>query len=99
MTAQQNKRTRLTIDISPELRRRIRMAAAERDQSVRAYILEVLEQTVPNGGHSPGLVTDEMIRRLDDARERIMRGRRFTEDSTDVIRQAREARTRQLEDR
>jgi len=38
------KRTRLTIDVPPEVKRRLRLAAARRDISMRQYVLEVLEE-------------------------------------------------------
>jgi uncharacterized protein (DUF1778 family) len=37
------RRPRISIDVTPEVRRRIRIAAAKRELSVRQYILEVLE--------------------------------------------------------
>jgi len=36
------RRTRLSIDVSTESRRRIRMAAARRDQSIRDYVWEAV---------------------------------------------------------
>jgi uncharacterized protein (DUF1778 family) len=44
MTVMTKKRTRLTIDVSPEVKRRLRLAAARRDISMRQYMLEVLEE-------------------------------------------------------
>ncbi len=41
------KRPRLMIDISPELRRRIKIAAAEKDLSIREYVEDILEKVVP----------------------------------------------------
>jgi len=38
------KRPRISIDVTPELRRRLRLAAAGRDQTIRQYILQVLEE-------------------------------------------------------
>ena len=38
------KRYRISIDVDPELRRRIRLAAANRDLTVRQYLLETIEQ-------------------------------------------------------
>lgn len=38
------KRPRISIDVSPELRRRLRLAAAKRDLTVRQYVLEALEE-------------------------------------------------------
>jgi len=38
------KRPRISIDVTPEVRRRLRVAAAKRDLSVRQYVLEALEE-------------------------------------------------------
>jgi uncharacterized protein (DUF1778 family) len=38
------KRPRISIDVRPELRRRLRVAAAKHDQSVRQYMLEAIEE-------------------------------------------------------
>ncbi|MEE8163908.1 MAG: hypothetical protein V3T92_07930 [Anaerolineae bacterium] len=38
------KRTRLTIDVPPKVKRRLRLAAARNDISMRQYVLEVLEE-------------------------------------------------------
>lgn len=37
------KRTRLTIDLPAEMKRRLRLVAAQRDVSIRQYVLETLE--------------------------------------------------------
>lgn len=79
-----SKRPRLMIDVSPELRRRIKIAAADQDRSAREFVVGILEDAVPHGAE--GLrgrpVTKEMINRLERARRRV--GRRFTADSTDL---------------
>jgi predicted transcriptional regulator len=38
------KRTRLTVDVPAELKRRLRLVAAQRDISVREYVVETIEQ-------------------------------------------------------
>ena len=38
------KRPRISIDVEPEIRRRLRLAAARRDLTVRRYILEAIEE-------------------------------------------------------
>lgn len=43
MTITTEKRTRLTIDVPPEVKRRLRLAAARLDVSMRQYVLEVLK--------------------------------------------------------
>jgi len=43
-TVSQNKRLRISIDVSPEVRRRLRLAAANRDVTIRHYVLEAIEE-------------------------------------------------------
>jgi uncharacterized protein (DUF1778 family) len=38
------KRPRISVDVSPDVRRRLRLAAAKRDVTVRQYVLEALEE-------------------------------------------------------
>jgi hypothetical protein len=38
-----SKRPTISIDVGPELRRRLRLAAAKRDRTVQQYILEAIE--------------------------------------------------------
>lgn len=38
------QRTRLTIDLPMEVKRRLRLVAAQRDISVRQYVLETIEE-------------------------------------------------------
>jgi len=37
------KRPRISIDVQPEVRRRLRLAAAKRDLTVRQYLLEAIQ--------------------------------------------------------
>jgi len=62
----------LTVDISPALKRRIKVAAAAQDMAVSAYIARVLERTVPateafatsaDGGISAGMIRRAAARR------------------------------------
>jgi len=95
------KRSRITFDVTPELRRKIKVAAAKNDISIGEYIGGILEQIVPNGPEvkeRPG-ITREAIERLQRTRKEIMEerhGRPFTEDSTEMLRQEREKRSRYL---
>ena len=43
MSSAEHRRARLSIDVSPESRRRLRVAAARRDQSIRDYVWEAVE--------------------------------------------------------
>lgn len=96
------ERTRITIDISPELRRRIRLVASQADISISEYVENILEKAVPDEinilqpqGHPVTLEVIEQLRRL---REQIFQenNEQFFEDSAEELRQQREKRTQQL---
>ena len=38
------KRPRISLDVAPELRRQLRLAAAKRDLTIRRYVLEAIEE-------------------------------------------------------
>jgi hypothetical protein len=96
--AQATSRPRLTLDISPTLKRRIKVAAAAQDMPVSAYIARVLEQAVPAADTvtkaSDGTISPEMIRRA--ATLRAEQKAPFPEDSADLIREAREQRNAEI---
>ena len=101
---QKSKRTRITFDVSSELRRRIKMAALQEDLSISDYLGRVLEQAVPGEvrltqqDHQP--ITREAIERLKRISEKIMqdRGGKLFEDTAEMIRQMREERSKYLEE-
>jgi hypothetical protein len=101
-TQKHNPRPRLMIDISPELRRRIKIAAAQNDLSIREYIERILEQTVPGEANlplrEPRRVTREAIDRLRQVREQIRQNHPDTvfTDSAEIIRQMRDERSEHL---
>ena len=102
-TGSGGKRTRLMIDISPELRRRIRVAAARRDLTLKEYVERILEQAVPDA------IEAERPQRRKMTRESLAAFQRLQEefarnhpgvvldDSVEIIRQMREERDEQLE--
>jgi uncharacterized protein (DUF1778 family) len=53
------KRTRISIDVVPEVRRRIRLAAARRDLTIRQYVLEAIEERLQDdlGLENEGILT------------------------------------------
>ncbi len=91
-------RPRLTVDISPALKRRIKVAAAAQDVPVSAYIASVLEHVVPAAETaakgSDGTIAPRMIRRAKGLR--AAQSQPFSEDSADLIREAREQRHAEL---
>ena len=91
-------RPRLTLDIPPALRRRIKVAAAAEDLSVSAYVTRLLDRAVPAGrtlkNRADGTITAETLRRF--ATFRAEQATPFREDSADLIREARMERENQL---
>lgn len=93
------------ISIVPELRRRIKKAAAQRNLSEQEYIERVLEEAVPpeassverqSGGINRAAV-DELLKYREEIRH--AHPGQVLEDSVETLRQIREERTRELEQR
>jgi len=100
--APMTKRTRITIDVSPELRRRIKLAALQHDLSIGEYLGDILEEAIPKEESMTHQerrpVTREAFERLMKFREKLLKetkGELF-DDSVEILRQQREERTRQL---
>jgi len=101
--SQTMKRTRITIDISPELRQRVKLAAFQNDVSISEYIGRILEDVVPReSSYSKELkpLTREKLERVLKVRERIIEhtGGYTFDDSTEIVRQMRDVRTKEQED-
>jgi len=98
------KRSRITIDISPELRRRIKVAASQNDLSISEYLGNILEEHVPEEmdlvEQDVHPVPSDILEEIDRIRERVIRESKghIFEDSTEVLRQQREERTQYLEE-
>lgn len=104
-TSHPKKRSRLIIDIVPELRRRIKVAAAQNDLSVQEYVGRILDQVVPpevspvqRQYKSLNRAAVEELLRFREEISRAHPGQVF-EDSVETLRQIREERTRELEQR
>lgn len=94
----------LLINIVPKLRRRIRAAAAQCNLSVQEYVEHILEQMVPpetDVVEKSGRLNRAAVDKLLQTREAIMRAHpgQVFEDSAETLRQIREERTRELEQR
>ncbi|GAC1682494.1 MAG: hypothetical protein NVS9B9_04540 [Ktedonobacteraceae bacterium] len=100
---QHTKRSRITFDVSPELRRRIKVAAAQNNLSIGDFLSGIIEQELPDETslvtqqrHPP---TQEMLDDLDQISDLIMQernGKPF-ENLKEEIRQMREERSQELE--
>ena len=53
------KRPRISVDVLPEVRRRLRLAAAKHDLTVRQYVLEAIEERLREdlGEEDEGMMT------------------------------------------
>jgi predicted amidophosphoribosyltransferase len=102
--AQTMKRSRITIDVTPELRKRIKLAAAQNELSISEYLGQILERTVPDEANirrwQRKPLTRETLERVYQVHEEIMEhtNRRVFEDSTEIIRQMREERSKELDE-
>jgi hypothetical protein len=102
-------RTELFIDVAPELLERIQAAAARLNLSLEEYVRRVLERSVSSetdideveGGQQRKPINQAAVDELIRYREEIRRAHPglVFEDSTELLRQAREERTRELEQR
>jgi DNA polymerase elongation subunit (family B) len=99
--ARTTKRSRITIDVSPELRRRIKLAAAQNDLSISEYLGRILDEAVPEEEivtQQKHPATQKMLEELMQVRDEILRERNGQpfEDSTEMIRQMRDERSKYL---
>ncbi len=97
------KRSRITIDVSPEMRRRIKLAAAQNDLSISEYLGRILDERVPEvdtiAQEELQPIPANIMENVARVRERIIRESNgyIFEDSAERVRQQREERTRYLE--
>ena len=96
------KRSRITFDVSPELKRRIKMAALQEDLSVGEYLGRILEQAIPDEASATQRqwkpIPEDFLEQIHRVREQVIKDSKgeIFEDSTELIRQMREERTRYL---
>lgn len=98
------KRTRIMIDVSPELRRRIKLAAAREDVTIREYLERIIDKAVPTTVQDQDeetqgrLATWEAVQRLREIQETIRSAHPGVvfEDSGEAVRRMREERSEYL---
>ena len=101
--SREDKRIRLTIDIDPDLHTRLKIAAAQAHISMREIVEILLRESLPSAvpgsqmsKESAGLISSASLEHLLRTRAEIMRDRHFSDDSVDLLREAREEREEQL---
>ena|ERR1700676_1883020 len=95
--------SQLLLDLNPALQQRIESAATERGISLKDYIEELLERTVPPYTNHPRKrrpMSREAFQGLLALREQIKQNHpgQVFDDSTEMIRQMREERAKYLAD-
>ena len=99
------QRSDLIINIHPQLRQRLMTAAVQSNLSLEEYVNRMLEQVAPPEARAAqkrdGRLNWAAIEDLKRYREEIRRAHpgQVSEDSAELLRQAREERTRELEQR
>ncbi len=102
-SSKEKERTRITIDVSPELRQRIKISAFHRNLSISEYLSNILEQAVPDeitaGEQARHPVPSDILDEVYQIREQLLReskGHPF-DDTAEEIRRMREERTEYIE--
>ena len=97
------KRLRITFDVSPELRKRIKAAALQNNLSISEYLVNILEEAVPDEmelvGQERHPVPPDIMEEVYRVQEQVIRDSKghIFEDTTELLRQLREERTQYLE--
>lgn len=94
-----SNKSRFTLDMTPELRTRLKIAAARKGVTMRQYSLSAIEQQLEKE-RATVLASGSFDRDAIDKAKALQRAvfgkHRLTDDSTELIRQAREERASQL---
>lgn len=93
-----NNTSRFTLDMTPELRTRLKIAAARKGITMRRYALSAIEQQLAR--EDPGVLASGNfdLTTVDKAKAlqaSVFREKRLPDESVEIIRQAREERTSQ----
>lgn len=94
-----NNKSRFTLDMTPDLRTRLKIAAARKGVTMRQYSLSAIEQQLEKeevGVLASGSFDHDAIGKAKALQQAVFGKRRLTDDSTELIRQAREERASQL---
>lgn len=95
-------RKRLTLDIDESLQRRLKAAAALKGISLREFCATILEDTLDRERgqyESDDSPAEESFEAFIRRNREITGGKKFPGNSADIIREGRELRTEQIENR
>lgn len=97
-----SKISKFTIDLGRGSQRRIRSAASQKGISISEYVERILNEAIPEEGSITEQwqsLPPDFLQQVYQVREQVIRDSKgeFFEDSTELIRQMREERSRELE--
>ena len=95
-------RKRLTLDIDETLQRRLKAAAALKGISMREFCESAFEDAVNNDEATEPLDRETRLQALDELtalRKRIFGGKKLPGNSADIIREERDLRAEQIDNR
>ena len=94
-----NNKSRLTLDMTPGLRTRLKIAAARKGVTMRKYSLSAIEQQLEReevGVLASGIFNREAVERAKALQKAVFGKRRLADESAELIHHAREERVSQL---
>ena len=92
-------KSRFTLDMTPELRMRLKIAAARKGVTMRQYSLSAIEQQLEKeevGVLASGSFDHDAVDKAKALQQEVFGKRRLADDSTELVRQARTKRAGQL---
>lgn len=93
-----NNKSRFTLDMTPELRTCLKIAAARKGVTMRQYSLSALEQQLDReevGVLASGAFNRETVEKAKALQKSVFGKRKLADESTELIRQAREEKESQ----
>jgi len=94
-----NNKSRFTLDMTPELRTRLKIAAARKGVTMRQYSLSAIEQQLEReevAVLASGTFNHDAIEKARALQKSVFGKHRLADESAELIRQAREERISQL---
>ena len=94
-----NNKSRFTLDMTPELRTRLKIAAARKSITMRQYCLTAVEQQLDReevGVLASGTFNQETVEKARALQKSVFGKSRLADESAELIRQARDERVSQL---
>jgi hypothetical protein len=94
-----NCKSRFTLDMTPELRTRLKIAAARKGVTMRLYSLSAIEQQLEReevGVLASGAFNPEVVEKAKALQKSVFGKRKLADESVELIHQARKERVSQL---